>query len=160
MYGFEVDRVHTLNMAGKKKRIGRILMCKPDYKKAYVTLLNPLSISPDLFPIPPIQAEKERIMSKRSTSSMVESEQRKSHWLEGQAGKAVQIRKIARYGRAGWVNQCRRDGRYGRYARGALFGQIGWDGYLPRRDNLVPDRKTGANAEEVKFPWSNLRSTR
>ncbi|KAG5155310.1 hypothetical protein JHK82_013279 [Glycine max] len=46
-YGFEVEKVRTLNMKGKKKRYAGSLVAKPDYKKAYVTLKKPLSFSQD-----------------------------------------------------------------------------------------------------------------
>ncbi|KAK7399551.1 hypothetical protein VNO78_10736 [Psophocarpus tetragonolobus] len=46
-YGFHVQKVRTLNMKGKKKRYAGSLVAKPDYKKAYVTLKNPLSFSQD-----------------------------------------------------------------------------------------------------------------
>ncbi|KAK1288376.1 hypothetical protein QJS10_CPB19g01414 [Acorus calamus] len=36
LYGFDVDEVRTLNMEGKKKQRGGILLAKPDYKKAYL----------------------------------------------------------------------------------------------------------------------------
>ncbi|TKY60280.1 50S ribosomal protein L23 [Spatholobus suberectus] len=49
-YGFEVQKVRTLNMKGKKKRHAGSLVAKPDYKKAYVTLKKPLPFSQDLFP--------------------------------------------------------------------------------------------------------------
>ncbi|CAJ1938103.1 unnamed protein product [Sphenostylis stenocarpa] len=48
--GFEVQKVRTLNMKGKKKRYGGSLVAKPDYKKAYVTLKNPLSFSQNPYP--------------------------------------------------------------------------------------------------------------
>lgn len=82
LYGFEVEKVETLNMLGKKKKRGGLLTAKPDYKKAYVTLKNPLSISPDLFPIKAIEEER-RNMSKQLKSSIVEDPEaeKKSHWL-------------------------------------------------------------------------------
>jgi len=49
-YGFQVQKVRTLNMKGKKKRYANSLVAKPDYKKAYVTLKNPLSFSQNPFP--------------------------------------------------------------------------------------------------------------
>ncbi|PON63830.1 Ribosomal protein [Parasponia andersonii] len=49
VYGFEVEKVRTLNMQGKRKYRGNVLVAKPNYKKAYVTLKNPLSISPALY---------------------------------------------------------------------------------------------------------------
>ncbi|KAK1432392.1 hypothetical protein QVD17_09288 [Tagetes erecta] len=83
LYGFEVDEVRTLNMDGKKKKRGGILIAKPDYKKAYVTLRNPLSISPDLYPIRVIEEERKN-MSKQSKSTIVEGDEtKKTHWLEG-----------------------------------------------------------------------------
>jgi large subunit ribosomal protein L23 len=42
----------------KKKRRGGLLIAKPEYKKAYITLRNPLSISPNLFPIRVIEEER------------------------------------------------------------------------------------------------------
>ncbi|KAJ4976688.1 hypothetical protein NE237_001794 [Protea cynaroides] len=82
LYGFEVEKVQTLNMEGKKKKRGGILIAKPDYKKAYVTLKNTLSISPDLYPIRIIEEERQR-MNKQSKSSIVEEKEEKSHWLDG-----------------------------------------------------------------------------
>lgn len=46
-YGFEVKKVRTLNMQGKKKRRNGRLVVKPNYKKAYITLKNPISIASD-----------------------------------------------------------------------------------------------------------------
>lgn len=80
LYGFEVDKVRTLNMEGKKKKRGGLLIAKPDYKKAYVTLRNPLSISPDVYPIRIIEEDK-RNMNKQSKSSIVEEGEAKRHWL-------------------------------------------------------------------------------
>lgn len=81
LYGFEVEKVHTLNMDGKKKKRGGILIAKPDYKKAYVTLKKPLSINPNLFPISLIM-ENKKITDKQSKSSVVEEAPTKTHWLE------------------------------------------------------------------------------
>ncbi|KAJ9565063.1 hypothetical protein OSB04_001029 [Centaurea solstitialis] len=87
LYGFEVDEVRTLNMDGKKKKRGGLLIAKPDYKKAYVTLRNPLSISPDLYPIRVIEEERKN-MSKQSKSSIVEGDEtKKIHWLDGSGVK-------------------------------------------------------------------------
>ena len=80
LYGFQVDKVRTLNMEGKKKKRGGILIAKPDYKKAYVTLRNPLSISQDMYPIRIIEEDK-RNMNKQSKSSIVEEGEAKRHWL-------------------------------------------------------------------------------
>ncbi|XP_044490684.1 50S ribosomal protein L23-like [Mangifera indica] len=46
-YRFEVKKVRTLNMQGKKKRRNGRLVVKPNYKKAYITLKNPISIASD-----------------------------------------------------------------------------------------------------------------
>ncbi|XP_050204450.1 uncharacterized protein LOC126654577 [Mercurialis annua] len=81
LYGFEVDKVRTLNMEGKKKKRGGLLIAKPDYKKAYVTLKNPLSISPDLYPLRVIEDEKER-MNKARESSIVDDGEGRRHWLD------------------------------------------------------------------------------
>ncbi|KAG2391143.1 uncharacterized protein HKW66_Vig0130960 [Vigna angularis] len=82
LYGFEVEKVQTLNMEGKKKKRGGLLIAKPDYKKAYVTLKNPLSISPDLYPIRIIEEDKKRV-NKQTTSSVVEEDTHaRSHWLD------------------------------------------------------------------------------
>ncbi|KAK3008919.1 hypothetical protein RJ639_014701 [Escallonia herrerae] len=87
LYGFEVEKVQTLNMDGKKKKRGGLLIAKPDYKKAYVTLKNPLSISPDLYPIRLIQEDKKNMAQSKSRSSVVEDgEPRKSHWLDNKEG--------------------------------------------------------------------------
>lgn len=83
LYGFEVEKVETLNMDGKKKKRGGFLIAKPDYKKAYVTLRSPLSINPDIFPIRVIEEEKKNI-TKQSKSTIVEDPEavKKSHWLD------------------------------------------------------------------------------
>lgn len=83
LYGFEVEKVQTLNMEGKKKKRGGILLAKPDYKKAYVTLKTPLSISPDLFPIKVIEEDKKELNKQTKTSFVEEGQNKKSHWLEG-----------------------------------------------------------------------------
>ncbi|KAJ8769548.1 hypothetical protein K2173_005151 [Erythroxylum novogranatense] len=85
LYGFDVDNVRTLNMEGKKRKRGGVLIAKPDYKKAYVTLRTPLSISPDLFPLKAVADEKER-MNKQKKSSFVEEDGgdgKRRHWLDG-----------------------------------------------------------------------------
>eukprot|EP00249_Psilotum_nudum_P004071 c17598_g1_i2 orf=167-439(+) len=51
VYGLEVAKVNTLNMDGKRRRLpGGWLLKKPDYKKAYVVLRNPISLPDNLFP--------------------------------------------------------------------------------------------------------------
>ncbi|CAO2827780.1 unnamed protein product [Amaranthus hypochondriacus] len=83
LYGFEVDKVQTLNMDGKKKKRGGILLAKPDYKKAYVTLKTPLSISPDLFPIKVIEEDKKELNKQSKTTIVEDAGNKRSHWLEG-----------------------------------------------------------------------------
>ncbi|XP_012090193.2 uncharacterized protein LOC105648393 isoform X3 [Jatropha curcas] len=100
LYGFEVDKVRTLNMEGKKKKRGGILLAKPDYKKAYVTLKNPLSVSPDLYPLRIIEEEKER-MNKQRRSSIVEDGEGKKHWLDGKKEERVGSEKGRRRDRGG-----------------------------------------------------------
>ncbi|XP_056161100.1 uncharacterized protein LOC115676922 isoform X2 [Syzygium oleosum] len=86
LYGFDVGEVRTLNMEGKKKKRGGLLVAKPDYKKAYVTLRTPLSVSRDLFPIRAVEEDR-RSANKKGGSSMVEEGERKRHWLEGEDGE-------------------------------------------------------------------------
>lgn len=87
MYGFEVEKVQTLNMDGKKKKRGGLLIAKPDYKKAYVTLKSPLSISPDIYPIKIIEEDKQNLIKEsklktKTKTSFVEEGEVRSHWLE------------------------------------------------------------------------------
>ncbi|XP_052197722.1 uncharacterized protein LOC127804769 isoform X4 [Diospyros lotus] len=91
LYGFEVDKVRTLNREGKKKKRGGLLIAKPDYKKAYVTLRSPLSISPDLYPIRVIEEDKRALAKEsksKSKSSIVEEGEARSHWLDSKDGNA------------------------------------------------------------------------
>lgn len=81
LYGFEVEKVQTLNRDGKKKKIGGLLIAKPDYKKAYVTLKNPLSIDPNLYPIRIIEEDRKNL-NKQAKSSVVEEAPNKTHWLD------------------------------------------------------------------------------
>ncbi|XP_076918966.1 uncharacterized protein LOC143579591 [Bidens hawaiensis] len=97
LYGFHVDEVRTLNMDGKKKKRGGLLIAKPDYKKAYVTLRSPLSISPDLYPIRVIEEERKN-MTKQSKSAIVEGDEtKKTHWLDGSG-----VKKQTGYGGRVW----------------------------------------------------------
>ncbi|PIA52174.1 hypothetical protein AQUCO_01000214v1 [Aquilegia coerulea] len=140
LYGFDVEEVRTLNMEGKKKKRGGILLAKPDYKKAYVTLKYPLSISPDIYPIRVIEDEKKRL-SKESKSGIVdENEQEvKSHWLEGSGNKPANMRcgYITKRGAGDRANRMDRVNRGDRGTRG-------------NRN----DRDTGT----AKFPWSSMRT--
>ncbi|GMJ03993.1 hypothetical protein like AT4G39880 [Hibiscus trionum] len=83
LYGFHVDQVRTLNMEGKKKKRGGFLIARPDYKKAYVTLTTPLSVSDNLFPIQVIKEEKDGINKTSKSKSVVEEGEKKKHWLHG-----------------------------------------------------------------------------
>ncbi|CAI9758232.1 unnamed protein product [Fraxinus pennsylvanica] len=103
LYGFEVEKVRTLNMDGKKKKRGGLLIAKPDYKKAYVTLKNPLSINPDLYPIRIIEEDK-KSLNKQSKSSIVEDPEamKKSHWLdEKKDGRTFKRPEGRTFGRRG-----------------------------------------------------------
>lgn len=94
LYGFEVEKVRTLNMEGKKKKRGGLLIAKPDYKKAYVTLKNPLSISTDLYPIRIIEEDKKK-MNKQSKSSVVEESETKRHWLDEKENQRFKLDKAS-----------------------------------------------------------------
>ncbi|KAD6796279.1 hypothetical protein R6Q59_019915 [Mikania micrantha] len=127
LYGFEVDEVRTLNMDGKKKKRGGLLIAKPDYKKAYVTLRNPLSISPDLYPIRVIEEDRKNMskQSKQSESAIVEGDEtKKTHWLDGSG-----VKKPTGYG--------------GRVRHGVVDHQ----GSGSIRNNSATS----------KFPWTNMR---
>eukprot|EP00850_Spirogloea_muscicola_P000337 SM000001S04739 [mRNA] locus=s1:1899349:1900509:- [translate_table: standard] len=50
VYGLEVEAVATANYEGKKKRGKAGFYRRPDWKKAYVTLRNPVSLPPSVFP--------------------------------------------------------------------------------------------------------------
>ena len=41
LFDVEVKAVRTVNYLGKKRRVGRIVGRRPDFKKAYVTLADP-----------------------------------------------------------------------------------------------------------------------
>uniref|UniRef100_A0A0D6QY26 Large ribosomal subunit protein uL23m n=1 Tax=Araucaria cunninghamii TaxID=56994 RepID=A0A0D6QY26_ARACU len=84
VYGFEVEKVQTLNMQGKQKRRGGFVYFKPDYKKAYVTLKKPLSLPPNLFPINVIKEEKEA--QKQRDETTVDMKAKPTHWLDGDCG--------------------------------------------------------------------------
>lgn len=128
LYGFEVEKVQTLNMQGKKKKRGGLLIAKPDYKKAYVTLKNPLSINPELFPIKVIEEDKKN-MSKQSKSSIVEDPEavRKSHWLD----------------------EKKDGGRFNRQERRSYGGR--------HRDSGGSVGVECASSD-AKFPWSSMKS--
>ncbi|XP_008795555.2 uncharacterized protein LOC103711255 [Phoenix dactylifera] len=134
LYGFEVAEVRTLNMEGKKVKRGPFLAAKPDYKKAYVTLRSPLSVSPDLFPILLIQEERQLIAAAQAKSrpTVVERED---------GGKA----------RRHWLDERREEeDAGGRVRRGGGGGR--------RRGGGGRGRGAGKKAEEEsRFPWSSMR---
>ncbi|GAU43440.1 hypothetical protein TSUD_335030 [Trifolium subterraneum] len=136
LYGFEVDKVRTLNMDGKKKKRGGILIAKPDYKKAYVTLKNPLSIDPNIYPIRVIEEDKKNNLNKQAMASLVEEAPNKSHWLD---------EKKERYKPQNGYNRGRFDDGSGsnRDSRGRV----------ERR----PDSNRSGDGSVAKFPWTNMR---
>ncbi|KAL5562867.1 hypothetical protein UlMin_032614 [Ulmus minor] len=75
VYGFEIEKVRTLNMKGKTKYRGHVF-AKPNYKKAYVTLKNPLSISFALYSTCSIEDEKGN--TKRQSVSFTKKERSQS----------------------------------------------------------------------------------
>lgn len=80
LYGLEVEKVQTLNMQGKKKHRGGIVLSKPDYKKAYVTLKHPLTLPPHLFPINIFEEGKED--KQQEEAGTVDTQRKVNHWLE------------------------------------------------------------------------------
>ncbi|KAM7254772.1 hypothetical protein ACFE04_020013 [Oxalis oulophora] len=148
LYGFEVDKVRTLNMEGKKKKRGGFLAAKPDYKKAYVTLKNSLSISPDLYPIRIIQEDKESLNKQKRTSFVEEGEQVKRHWLHGeQVGQDMGLErgyKTKRMEKGGFEKGTIGKGGHekGRIGKGARGGRNGG----------------ASEAAAAKFPWTSMRS--
>ncbi|KAF5960507.1 hypothetical protein HYC85_001716 [Camellia sinensis] len=138
LYGFDVEKVRTLNMEGKKKKRGGLLVAKPDYKKAYVTLRSPLSISQDLYPIRIIEEDrrsliKESKLKSKSKSSIVEEGEAWSHWLD----KKHETRFIPEKSTTASSSSSSGGGRGGN-RRG--------DG-------------GAAEAAKTKFPWTSMRSS-
>jgi large subunit ribosomal protein L23 len=72
VYSYEVEKVRTLNMKGKKKMRGGRLIAKPDYKKAYVTLKSPVSFSREFYPICLVEEERKSINKKTKSSTIKE----------------------------------------------------------------------------------------
>ncbi|XP_059644365.1 uncharacterized protein LOC132286119 isoform X2 [Cornus florida] len=155
LYGFEVEKVRTLNMDGKKKKRGGVLFARPDYKKAYITLKNPLSISQDLYPIRVIEDEK-RAKNKQSKSSFVEEGEVKSHWLDG-SGNTFRPDK-------GYVT------RRGCGSRGGDGGAGKFPSSSMRSSSSRPEKSSDggrgggrrggdSGVGGVTFPWSSMRST-
>lgn len=137
VYGFSVAEVRTLNMEGKKLRRGPFLAAKPDYKKAYVTLRAPLSVSPDLFPIGVVLGERERKASaaaarrKAVEGAEVDGEGKGRHWME--------------------------DEREGFSRAGCGKVVYGNPGRLGRKRTGGAKVKEEAREEAEKFPWNGVR---
>lgn len=136
-------------MEGKKKKRGGLLIAKPDYKKAYVTLKNPLSISPDLYPIRVIQEDKRNITKQSQTqskSSIVENGEVRSHWLDDDKDGA----------RPGPGKGSRWKGP--RSGRDTSSSSAGW---MARTGRGVGGGGGGrGQAPAAKFPWSSIRPGR
>lgn len=117
-------------MEGKKKKRGGLLIAKPDYKKAYVTLRSPLSINPGLFPIPAIEDDRKRA-SKQSESGIVEDPDavKKSHWLDDTRGGKVSNSRTERR-------------RFSGRSRSNGGGRA---------------RAPAESTTPAKFPWSSMR---
>ncbi|KAM0976172.1 hypothetical protein PS2_018775 [Malus domestica] len=96
LYGFQVDKVRTLNMEGKKKKRSGLLIAKPDYKKAYVTLKGPLSLSQDLYPIGIVQQDRKQQAANQSKSAVVEEGETEKHWLYGNKERQQQPQSARR----------------------------------------------------------------
>lgn len=186
LYGFEVEKVRTLNRDGKKKKVGGILIAKPDYKKAYVTLKSPLSISTDLYPIKIIEEDKMSLIKEsktKSKSSIVEEKEVKSHWLDGSGNRFNPEKNSGgshgvlggHRGRDGggweksregggswgggsssWGGHRGRDGGGGEKSRD---GGGSWGGYGSGSRGGHRGRD-GGGAGVAKFPWTSMRPSR
>ncbi|KMZ69975.1 50S ribosomal protein L23 [Zostera marina] len=141
LYGFDIDEVRTLNMEGKKKKRGGILLAKPDYKKAYVTLKFPLSLSSSVFPIPQIQEQMANTKQyqerrRRGKISLVEvKDGRTKHWME----KEDADDEVVEVGRDKWDRE----------KRGRLIKS---PDRRERRGKGKGDSERGS-----QFPWSSMR---
>ncbi|MQL77305.1 hypothetical protein Taro_009742 [Colocasia esculenta] len=142
LYGFDVAEVRTLNREGKKRKRGGILIAKPDYKKAYVTLRTPLSLSPDAFPIRVVEEERVRTKQQAQRQSVVGDDERGGdgkgrHWLED-SGR----------------------GRDRGDQRSFLHGRRAPGEKKERKPAGRGGRKVGlavATEEGSRFPWSSMR---
>lgn len=143
VYGFEVEKVQTLNMEGKKRKKGGLLIAKPDYKKAYVTLRNPLSISPNLYPIRLIEDTKKEMNKQQTKPSIVEEGEVKSHWLDNRDSIAFKAGKTSSKQEGGrWGNRKARELEKSSREQGLGFqGNHSGDGM-------------------AKFPWSSMKTSR
>lgn len=169
--------MRTLNRDGKKKKRGGLLIANPDYKKAYVTLKSPLSISTDLYPIKIIEDDKRSLIKESKTksnkSSIVEEGEMRSHWLDG-SGNRFNPEETPNGGRRDWGGYRRRDGVGGCSDSGGYRSRDGgagagveksrdgggsWGGH--RGDGWGGYRgSAGGGAGASKFPWSSMRPSR
>ncbi|KAJ6851561.1 uncharacterized protein M6B38_259630 [Iris pallida] len=147
LYGFQVEDVRTLNMEGKKRKVAGYLAAKPDYKKAYITLKSPLSISPDLFPIPWVkEAMEKKLLGKKKPSVVVEDpdgtqSKTPSHWLHDDHLEQRRRRDLGEH----------------RHHPGSHRRPIG--GRRSRNDGGNNEKKKKMDksaAAETKFPWSSM----
>ncbi|KAJ6828818.1 uncharacterized protein M6B38_361395 [Iris pallida] len=150
LYGFQVEDVRTLNMEGKKRKVAGYLAAKPDYKKAYVTLKSPLSVSPDLFPIPWVkEAMEKKLLGKKKPSVVVEDPDARgktpSHWLHDDHLEQERRRDLGEHRH--------HSGNHRRPIGGSRSRN---DGGNNAKKKLV-DKKVAA--EETKFPWSSMSSS-
>lgn len=150
LYGFEVEKVRTLNMDGKKKKRGGILIAKPDYKKAYVTLKNPLSIDPNLYPIRVIEEDKKNL-NKQAMASVVEEAPSKSHWLD-------ENKEAHRFKPQNGYNRGRFGSSGSNRGSGSNQGRFDSSGLNRGRFDLPGSNRSDGSA--AKFPWTNMRSGR
>ncbi|KAL5075791.1 hypothetical protein RYX36_014775 [Vicia faba] len=164
LYGFEVEKVRTLNMDGKKKKRGGILIAKPDYKKAYVTLKNPLSVNPNLYPIRVIEEDK-KSLNKQAMASVVEEAPSKSHWLD-ENKEAQRFKPQNGYNRGRFDSSGSNRGRFdssgsnrGRFdGSGSNQGRFDGSGLNRGRSDRAGSNRSDGSA--AKFPWTNMRSGR
>lgn len=137
LYGFEVEKVRTMNVEGKKKHRGGILLAKPDYKKAYVTLKYPLSLNSNLFPISLVAEDRKNKEPKQSKEVIVEKgSERQSHWLD--EAREESVRATYRPGKQG--------------DRRPIF--------LERRVNGCGNARESRDDGKTKFPWSSMCTKR
>jgi len=139
MYGFSIAEVRTLNMEGKKRRLGPHLAAKPDYKKAYVTLRSPLTVSPDLFPIGAILGERER----KASAAAARRKAVEGAEMEGQ--------------REGKGKHWMEDEREGFSRAGCGKVVYGNPGRLNQRRTRRAKTEDGAGEEGAKFPWTGMQ---
>ncbi|AES72201.2 uncharacterized protein [Medicago truncatula] len=153
LYGFDVEKVRTLNMDGKKKKRGGIVIAKPDYKKAFVTLKTPLLINPNLFPIREIEEDKKSLNKQAMAASIVEEAPGKSHWLDENKNTRG-FKPQNGYHRGGF----NRSGSNLFESSGSNQGRFDRSG--SSRGRFERPGSNRADGSAAKFPWSNMRTGR